>query len=680
VSKKTCEIILKIGVFLSLLSFFIIVNNWYYPFITGKQIYFNILLELLIWFWFYLILKYPETRPRRSWITWSILVWLGVMLVSAIFGVDFNLSFWGDTERMLGIFSLLHFFALYLIIITVFKSKTDWLLLLNGSVAAAVIVAVYAFLSPSRPGIGNVNMMSNISTLGNATYVAGVMLFNLYFIIYLWKNSRLAILKLWYLVAAVLIGAAFYYAHVFGSTAGLITSLLVCGLVLGWLHKNKGVKIASFTVAGILMAVLVLSVILALNHSPLFGSKITSINARFYAWQAGWKGFLERPVLGWGYGNFAAPFDKYFKAGLYHWTPNEEFYDHAHDVPLEMLATAGILGLIAYLAIFVAVAGALFKTWRRQTIKPLVLAVVVGIFVSYFIHNLAVFDSLANLVCWMIALAFVFWLTGNDADAAPLPSIKFKAVNLNSVVFGLLICSLIYYGNIRSAQMMAATIGLARSWYTDTPADFLNTYQKTFSYHTPLDRDVRTFVISLVLDSPNRLAGVSQQDLDRFFTSLFTLSQENLQLAPHDYFFLNQRAQLLGLVGSLAGDKQILAEALQTADQAIAWGGEHLPAYFTKTDIYLNLKDYQQADATMRQALALWPDNQAVYCRLAYLELKYNLKVEPAALWSNLDNCLDKGDVSVLTKGEYLLPATAHYEALKDQTRLKKLQAIMLVK
>src|SRR3989338_7380338 len=122
---KTYLIILKTGVYLSFLSVFLVFTNLLFPFITSKQIYFNILVEVLMVFWLALIIKYPEVRPKKSWITFGLATFFTALFISSVFGIDFNLSFWGDIERMLGLFHAAHFFLFYLIVITVFRDARD---------------------------------------------------------------------------------------------------------------------------------------------------------------------------------------------------------------------------------------------------------------------------------------------------------------------------------------------------------------------------------------------------------------------------------------------------------------------------------------------------------------------------------------------------------------------------
>jgi O-antigen ligase len=685
--------LLKGGVMAVWFSFFIIAKALYFPYVTGKQLYFNILLEVLLAVWLYLVFKYPSLQPKRSLITASLAVWLAVLLISGLFGADFNLSFWGDAERMLGWFSLIHYFILYLIIITVFRTKQDWEWLLNSSIIVAIILAVYSWLTNHGPQFqGNVNLMSNISTLGNATYVAGVMLFNIYFALYFFLAKRDWRLKFLYLMALLIILAEFFYADVSGSQAALAVSLALFGVVYGWLHHNKKIKWGSLiAVAGL---ILIITSLFVFRNAPIFnhnrfGSVLrgfsvqnTSLNARWFAWRSGWQGFLDKPVLGYGWGNFSVPFDQYFKAGLYDWTPQEEYYDRAHNMVIEMLADAGIFGLLAYLGIFAAAMIVLAKAWRRRIIKPLALAGVVAILAAYFIHNLAVFDSLANYVCLMIVLAWAFWLAGERApDLEPAPVAAAETWPLSKKIILLLMWALlaliIYYGNIRVIQMFSDAMKGAAAWYQGQTGEFKTYYYKTFSYNTPLDRDVRTLYSGFFVGNPYGLAGLAEADLRDVLNLALELDKRNVELSPLDHFAWFRRAQLLSLVSRVSSNPEMMAEALLAVNKSIEQGGEHLIPYLVRSNIYEAQKKPQEAVESVQEALKIYPGYYQALCPVVILETKYKIAIDRAELWRQLDKCVDQGDLNALSQANYLSEAIKHYQDAKDQVRLEKLKTFV---
>lgn len=684
--QKILRLVLKVGVILSLLSFLIISDGLYFPYISGKQLYFYILIEALLPIWIYLLIRHPQYRPSFSWITYGLVFWLTVMLVSAIFGVDFNLSFWGDTERMQGWFALAHYFVFYLVVITVFRSKKDWQYLLNAVVAVAVVVAFYAWITADGAKFqGNVNLTSNISTLGNASYVAGLMLFAVYFLLYLWQQGGHKLLKIWYVLASVAVLWAFFYANVSASQAALVISAVVFLSALGFLSQSRKVKKWSWSAAG-LMVFLMVAVFIG-RQSALFDNNYvgkalrdfsgnnTSLNARLFAWRAGWEGFLERPLLGYGYGNFAYPFDKFFKAGLYQWTPNEEYYDRAHNMPMEMLATAGIFGFLAYLGLFAAVA----VEWRRCRIglnQPVAAAALAALFVAYFIHNLAVFDSLANFIALMTALALVSWLARSkepESDAVSVAAIDQRRLMLILILSIILSAGLIYL-NVRTGRMLFATVQTAKLWQAGNLSAFFEGYDKTFSYRTPLDRDSRVMLTGLVLSAPTKLSQAPDYKIRQLFESLLRHSDQNLGHNNYDYLFLVRHTALLELFGLATNNQDLLERALVTTDLAIAHGGQHVAAFLYKANILLSLQRPIEAAAVWRQILDFYPQYEKLFCHLAGLELRYGIEIDEAEMWRNFDNCLDRGRINDLGRDGFLLEAVKHYENNNDKVRLDKLR------
>ncbi|MDD4899726.1 MAG: O-antigen ligase family protein [Candidatus Omnitrophica bacterium] len=65
---------------------------------------------------------------------------------------------------------------------------------------------------------------------------------------------------------------------------------------------------------------------------------------RKYMWEAGWKMFLSRPILGLGLGTFMFNFKKFVNPGF-------AYISYAHNCYLQMLAEIGIIGSIAFLSI-----------------------------------------------------------------------------------------------------------------------------------------------------------------------------------------------------------------------------------------------------------------------------------------------------------------------------------------
>ena len=97
---------------------------------------------------------------------------------------------------------------------------------------------------------------------------------------------------------------------------------------------------------------------------------------RLKLWSAAVRMWRSAPVFGIGEGSFAWRFHDYAAPGTPLDTPT---YADAHSTWLQFLATRGIVGVAAYVALLLAIASALWREWREQrtarsTVTALVLA------------------------------------------------------------------------------------------------------------------------------------------------------------------------------------------------------------------------------------------------------------------------------------------------------------------
>ena len=88
-----------------------------------------------------------------------------------------------------------------------------------------------------------------------------------------------------------------------------------------------------------------------LEETPEGGD--TSVTTRFLMWRDAIPMIADRPLFGYGLDNFAEPFSHYESKELRAFLP-EQTVDKAHNELVQVAATTGLLGLAAYLWIFVS--------------------------------------------------------------------------------------------------------------------------------------------------------------------------------------------------------------------------------------------------------------------------------------------------------------------------------------
>lgn len=675
---------LKTGIFLSFISVFLVFKNLLFPYITSKQLFFNILVEILAIFWLALIVKYPTMRPfgsvqgkpKKSWITRGLVLFLAALFISSVFGVDFNLSFWGDIERMLGLFHVAHFFLFYLIVITAFRNWSDWRNLFIVSVAAAVGVCLYSLLEIPY------------STIGNTAYVSGYAIFNFYFaLILFFKNKKQGggwLIGALYLIAAFIMALVLKQTHTRGAYVGLGVSLMLMFFLFAFYNRSKKIKIYSLSAA--VMGVILVSLVFMfpqsrivkqssiLNTITQITSKASTFQTRLISWEAALKDFPDHPILGTGYGNFAITFDKYFDPKFYLFTSSETYFDRAHNNLVDIASTAGSLGLFSYLSIFVACFYYLFKGKKENKISVAEFILLLCLFVAYFIQNLAVFDSLITYISLMMALGFIYWLVNGDENE----KIEDNEAGFNNkeiyalFIAGAVLLCLIYQANLRVWFMLDDTIKGQIELQKGNILGAVEAYKHALSYKTGLDRDSRGSLINALTSRQSELMSLTQTEATGIVEYAVDLAEKNVKLNPLDSMMQLQLAQILNVVAIVNQNDQdkfyfYSNRALEAVDKSIAASPGRATIYFSKAQIYLTRNEKDKAIEILRYAAGLEPNYAEPVCYLARVEF-YLSPGEEA--YADMDKCLDLGQGGYINSVDFVKSILEHYAEKKDQPRL----------
>lgn len=664
--------ILKSGIYLSLISVFLVFKNLLFPYITSKQIYFNVLIEILLIFWIAFIIKYKEYRPKASYITFGLIAFFAALIASCFVSVDFNLSFWGDIERMLGVFHLLHFLAFYLIIVTVFRSYSDWRWLFIISSIFAVFVSIY--------GLAN----QHFSTIGNTSYVSGYLIFNLYFVFILFFREAKANWWRWfYLLPIPFYLLEFKKADSSGGYVGLGFSIILVFFAYAILSKSKKLRYTALSVAVLLT--LLTSGLLYFKESNFVKSiallkPVTDISfeqqtfqTRLISWRAALKDFKNHPLLGTGHGNYAIIFDKYFDPKFYDYTRSETYFDRAHNNLIDIASTSGLLGLLTYLSIFIATAYYLIQGYRKDKIGLHEFVLISCVITAYFVQNLAVFDSLVTYTMCMITLAYVYWLyrgeKESEVDVLDEPL-------LNKELFGftaafIMIITIMWQYNIKVYKMLDLTIGGQIAFGQQGIDAGVESYKKALAYDTVLDRDSITSLNRMFIN-PSTFSNMDKVKAREIIDWNIELGKKVLNYNQKDSMNLMIQAQLYDVAAMVYNDvpdksKQYSDLSLEYIDKSIDASSGRIPIYFEKAQIQLNRGETEAAVETMKYALNLNPKYYDSQCHLS--DLYMYLKKQDEA-YAYMDQCLDLGGAELLTNGSQVKSLIDHYIKTNDKSKI----------
>ncbi len=453
----------------------IVSSSMFFPFITGKNFTFRILVELMLGAWLLLMFIDASYRPKFSWILGAAGIFLAVIAVADFTGVNPFRSFWSNYERMEGLVTHIHLFFFFIIAGSVIVSEQLWTWFWRTYLGASLIIAMNAFSQLAGKSEIHQGSTRLDATLGNATYLAIFMLFNIFIAMFLFARSNKKSGFAWlYPVVAVVNLVVLYYTQTRGSLLGLIGGGLLAFLLVAFFDKQHP-QLKKYALGGAVGLVVLVGLFIAFRDSALIKASPTlermasislsdnTTKSRFMIWEMSWKGFKEHPFLGWGQENFLYVFAKHYNPGMW---AQEPWFDRSHNVFFDWLIAGGAFGLLAYLSLFGAI---LYYLWfapsGRGRFSVLERAILTGMLAGYFIHNIFVFDNLTSYLVFFALLAYVHSMaTPTPALASSSTTTKkddaFEAgdVAIAAVIIAALTVGMIYFVNIRNINANTALI------------------------------------------------------------------------------------------------------------------------------------------------------------------------------------------------------------------------------
>ncbi|MDD4994904.1 MAG: O-antigen ligase family protein [Patescibacteria group bacterium] len=406
----------KISVYAALVMPFIFLPWTVYPYIFGKTVYLMIVLMSALPWYIYLLARKPEYRPRRSLIMYGLAAYFIGLFLAVIFGVDSNRSFWSYHERMTGFWPLLHYLLFYFMAISVFRGWREWKKVLIFNVGVSVALSFVAFIQRVAPELVLQTGARTGAFMNNPIFLAAYLIFTMFItLVLLQKAVRWSTKAMWGAMLAIQF-LAFLFAETRGAMVGVFLAGLVYLALYAILKNNKKIRIIS---AGIFLAIILASAGFWLIKDQAWTAQVPGLNrfrdisltggtaaTRFIAWEIAWKGFLERPVFGWGPENYFYTFNKYYNPKSLEFSFYETWFDHAHNQMMDMLNNTGVVGTAAYLALFALIIIQLTKAFKGGKIDTHIYCGSIGILIGYFVQNLFIFDQPNALIMFYFCLAW----------------------------------------------------------------------------------------------------------------------------------------------------------------------------------------------------------------------------------------------------------------------------------
>lgn len=606
-AEKVCLAVIQWGTYLILLTPLVVVDGFFFLFVGPKTIYFWALVEIIFAAWLFLIFFRSEYRPRRNAILIVLSVFLFCLILSTVFGVDPSKSFWSNFERMTGLLTWFHLFAFFIVLSSVFKKKSDWHKIFALSILTATAVSLLSIF----PKLGLPDILKNLptqegTTLGNTSFLATYLLFNVFLALYLFLKGRDK-LKILSAVGFVLITLALLsnpgYAAIISFFLGLVL------LFSFWLIFQRGSvwRLVGVTLLGILLIAVIVSLFLIFQPESSIHQAIVKHfhKARFIIWQISSKGWQDRPWFGWGPENFDLPYYKHFNPAIF--SPisspkGQVWFDRAHNIFFDSLVTIGILGLLAYLGIFASAFYLLWKRYFREN-RDRSNFWLVGIFsvtlIAYFVQNLTVFDMIGSYLMFFLILAFIASLSGILAPTRSVDIRCQQTVRKRILVFFVILVLLAFSLFKFVIQPLKTDYYAMTAVRTQDSAKRLTLFRKALATSNLGRYQIREFFAdSLIRKTPSQ--GL-RPELDFVIVEL----QKSTKNSPLNFRSHLKLGQLYNFYGRLESDRFFDAEIV--LKKAIELSPTNQHGYWALADTQMGLGERKKAIFLLEKAIELEP-------------------------------------------------------------------------
>lgn len=619
--------IVKIGLFIVPFIPLYVSRILFFPYITGKAFIFRAIVEICFAAWIFLAIFYEEYRPQKTSLFIAISIFISIVFLATIFGINPARSFWSNFERSEGFITYIHLFAYFLAFSSVFK-KSDWKIFFNLFVIAGMLENFYA-LSQKLGFNSSIQGGFRVDgTIGNPAYLAAYLIFVLGVCVILWVLSENRILKWLYSAAGIFTLVIIYFTASRGPTLGILVGVILASILYLFLYKkndsaNPFYKKIAIGVLGVSIGI---PLFFWLVHNTNFVKatpnldRLTSlsftektITSRFTIWGMGWEGVKDRPVLGWGPENFAVVFSKYYKPELWR---QEPWFDRSHNIIFDWLINAGVLGLLAYLSIFITALCLIWKNYIRKKIGLEVAAVVIAMFLAYFFQNLFVFDNLATYIGLFSFLAWMQSFSNSEESksvqvsgnflGAPI-SIKAAPAVLAAIIVPLSFC--FYQAAWKPLQTNLSLLNAMQiqSQSQDYKSAF-ESYKKALSYNTYGSGEIREQLTKFAI-GVGSMSELDSSFKDEVLRRAILEDQEAVKensLDPRSYLFL----------GIIYGRVGLLDDAINVMNEALKLSPKKQQIYFELADLYIQKKDYGKAVEISKTAYDLGQGYEAARINL----------------------------------------------------------------
>ena len=382
-------------------------------------------------------------------------LWLASLLLSTLFSLNHLTSVFGQYGRFMGLFTFLNLLVAPLYLVSFFP-RAELRRLLYVSVGTALLVALYGLLQyvdffglwPDTIRWTDAPQNRVFATMGHANHLGAYLATNLIFLNYLyaglgparrrWLNSTVFLLGLLLLFGCLLLTAsrgavlAFFLVYLILLVLRVVKHRQAVRQKL-WLLLLTGLVIVGTAAASLLIFVDNLESMGLFSRTEQTIASIEKglVPERLSFLRSSWQMFLDHPAIGTGLSTFRDAYSAYRRTDYVIDGPGNAHQitvpESAHNEYANILATQGLLGLVAFLGMLGYAVFSLLRRYFADRRGPpgdyWHLAILGGLLV-FAVQVLFNFGELVNWFVFFLLLGIFL------AEAPPLRTVSLRLPGL----------------------------------------------------------------------------------------------------------------------------------------------------------------------------------------------------------------------------------------------------------
>jgi tetratricopeptide (TPR) repeat protein len=343
--------------------------------------------------------------------------------------------------------------------------------------------------------------------------------------------------------------------------------------------------------------------------------------SRTMQWRAAIDGFRSRPLVGYGLENHNLVWSAYLDPGIYHL--DTDVYDRTHNQFLEILATTGLLGSLAFLSVWLAIAVTLVRAYGDERLSAASLGILSGLQVAYAVYLMFWFVDLNSTMLWVLFAALI--ASRENPHGIVRPTLEWRRhrdlLPLSvALVTALLVATALY---TESYLPVRANRALAR---LDDPRESTGeglTQFAVFAHARGHQTAHTSATMAQYLGSlAPRFAEMRRNPAQRrlteaaFAESFSEFRQEIHSDTLNDRLYTSQ-ANLLLDASEFFGSREYVDEAIVALKRAIELSPRRIQPRMALASIYIDDQNYDRAKIVLDDAIRTDPDLGEPRYRLA---------------------------------------------------------------